>query len=144
VAADGVGRRKTLILYTIMITGSIWEKVVFGKYLFARPSSGKTCSACWCWRCTPPTGRAAHRLALDVQRQMLLALAAYATYVINATQFLLKLRAARLSQSARVRFEHRGFGMTTIFDASTACSDTAAKPAVTCSSNVASMKCSAA
>ena len=26
---------KTLILYTIMITGSIWEKVVFGKYLFA-------------------------------------------------------------------------------------------------------------
>ena len=27
---------KTLVLYTIMITGSIWEKVVFGKYLFAR------------------------------------------------------------------------------------------------------------
>ena len=26
---------KTLILYIIMITGSIWEKVVFGKYLFA-------------------------------------------------------------------------------------------------------------
>ncbi|MEY3352407.1 MAG: 2-vinyl bacteriochlorophillide hydratase BchF, partial [Pseudomonadota bacterium] len=26
---------KTLILYTIMITGSIWEKEVFGKYLFA-------------------------------------------------------------------------------------------------------------
>ncbi|MGQ3230650.1 MAG: 2-vinyl bacteriochlorophyllide hydratase, partial [Blastomonas fulva] len=26
---------KTLTLYTIMITGSIWEKVVFGKWLFA-------------------------------------------------------------------------------------------------------------
>ena len=26
---------KTLALYTIMITGSIWEKVVFGRYLFA-------------------------------------------------------------------------------------------------------------
>jgi 2-vinyl bacteriochlorophyllide hydratase len=26
---------KTLVLYTIMITGSIWEKVVFGKWLFA-------------------------------------------------------------------------------------------------------------
>jgi 3-vinyl bacteriochlorophyllide hydratase len=26
---------KTLVLYTIMITGAIWEKVVFGKYLFA-------------------------------------------------------------------------------------------------------------
>jgi 3-vinyl bacteriochlorophyllide hydratase len=37
---------------------------------------------------------------LDVQGQMLLALAAYATYVINAAQFLLKLRAARLSQAA--------------------------------------------
>ncbi|MEO1308014.1 MAG: 2-vinyl bacteriochlorophyllide hydratase, partial [Pseudomonadota bacterium] len=26
---------KTLLLYTIMITGAIWEKVVFGQYLFA-------------------------------------------------------------------------------------------------------------
>jgi 3-vinyl bacteriochlorophyllide hydratase len=26
---------KTLVLYAIMITGSIWEKVVYGKYLFA-------------------------------------------------------------------------------------------------------------
>jgi len=28
---------KTLVLYLIMITGSIWEKDVFGKYLFAGP-----------------------------------------------------------------------------------------------------------
>jgi 3-vinyl bacteriochlorophyllide hydratase len=26
---------KTLVLYAIMVTGAIWEKVVFGKYLFA-------------------------------------------------------------------------------------------------------------
>ena len=26
---------KTLLLYTIMVTGSIWEKVVFGRWLFA-------------------------------------------------------------------------------------------------------------
>ncbi|MFM7341716.1 MAG: 2-vinyl bacteriochlorophyllide hydratase, partial [Betaproteobacteria bacterium] len=26
---------KTLVLYTIMVTGCIWEKVVFGQYLFA-------------------------------------------------------------------------------------------------------------
>jgi 3-vinyl bacteriochlorophyllide hydratase len=41
--------------------------------------------------------------ALPVREQMLLALAGYAAYVINAGQFLLKLRAARLqsySQSA--------------------------------------------
>jgi 3-vinyl bacteriochlorophyllide hydratase len=36
---------KTLILYTIMVTGAIWEKEVFGQYLFAPPSSGKTWSA---------------------------------------------------------------------------------------------------
>jgi 3-vinyl bacteriochlorophyllide hydratase len=28
---------KTLLLYTIMVTGAIWEKHVFGVYLFARP-----------------------------------------------------------------------------------------------------------
>ena len=27
---------KTLVLYTIMITGAIWERDVFGRYLFAR------------------------------------------------------------------------------------------------------------
>src|SRR4051812_2752335 len=26
---------KTVVLYTIMVTGSIWEKVVFGRWLFA-------------------------------------------------------------------------------------------------------------
>jgi len=26
---------KTILLYTIMVTGAIWEKVVFGQYLFA-------------------------------------------------------------------------------------------------------------
>ncbi|MCX7347754.1 MAG: 2-vinyl bacteriochlorophyllide hydratase, partial [Alphaproteobacteria bacterium] len=35
---------------------------------------------------------------------LILALAAYAAYVINAAQFLLKLRAARLSQDSK------GFG----------------------------------
>ena len=28
---------KTALLYTIMVTGSIWEREVFGVYLFARP-----------------------------------------------------------------------------------------------------------
>ena len=46
---------KTLLLYTIMITGSIWERDVFGRYLFAPAFFGRTWSASWCWRCTPPT-----------------------------------------------------------------------------------------
>jgi 3-vinyl bacteriochlorophyllide hydratase len=36
---------------------------------------------------------------------MYLALAAYATYVVNAGQFILKLRAARLDQEAKLRRE---------------------------------------
>jgi 3-vinyl bacteriochlorophyllide hydratase len=88
---------KTLVLYTIMITGSIWEKVVFGKYLFA---------AAFFWEdvfsmlvLALHTAYLVSLAYLPVYDQMLLALAAYATYVINATQFLLKLRAARLDQA---------------------------------------------
>ena len=33
--------------------------------------------------------------AVDGERQMWLALAAYTSYIVNATQFVLKLRAAR-------------------------------------------------
>ena len=87
---------KTLALYTIMVTGAIWEKVVFGKYLFAEAFWWEDffsmfvialhtayCAALW-FDLGTETGR------------MLIALAAYAAYVINAGQFLLKLRAARL------------------------------------------------
>lgn len=91
---------KTLFLYTIMVTGAIWEKVVFGQYLFAPAFFwedvfsfaviGLHTAYLWAlW-----TG------ALGPTGLMLLALAAYATYVINAGQFLLKLRAARLDSAA--------------------------------------------
>jgi hypothetical protein len=45
---------KTLTLYTIMITGCIWEKVVFGRYLFAPSFYWKMFSACWYWPFTRP------------------------------------------------------------------------------------------
>ena len=88
---------KTLTLYTIMVTGSIWEKVVFGHWLFARP---------FFWEDVVSMGVIALHTAylvalftgwLTPTEQMLLALAAYATYVVNAAQFLWKLRMARLS-----------------------------------------------
>jgi 3-vinyl bacteriochlorophyllide hydratase len=87
---------KTLILYTIMITGSIWEKEVFGKWLFARPFFWEDVFSMLVLAL-----HTAYVLALlygwgDPRQQMLLAVAAYATYVINAAQFLLKLREARL------------------------------------------------
>jgi 3-vinyl bacteriochlorophyllide hydratase len=86
---------KTLVLYTIMVTGSIWEKAVFGKYLFARPFFWEDVFSMLVL--------ALHTLYLglllaggfDAQTLMLVALAAYAAYVINAAQFVLKLRAAR-------------------------------------------------
>jgi 3-vinyl bacteriochlorophyllide hydratase len=90
---------KTLTLYTIMITGSIWEKVVFGKYLFAKA---------FFWEDVVSMGVIAlHTLYifslfysfLTLQEQMMLILSAYTVYLINAVQFILKLRAARLQEA---------------------------------------------
>lgn len=87
---------KTLVLYTIMITGSIWEKVVFGKWLFA---------PAFFWEDVfSMLVLALHSLYLvmlfaglgGVEQRLLVALAGYAAYVINAGQFLWKLRMARL------------------------------------------------
>ena len=86
---------KTATLYAIMITGSIWEKeAFFWEDLFSLLVLAL---------------HTAYIVAfflgfLDAQGLMLLALAAYAAYVVNAAQFLLKLRAARLEQSPRRRF----------------------------------------
>ena len=89
---------KTLVLYTIMVTGAIWEKVVFGQYLFAEPffwedvvSFGvialHTAYLAGLWLAWPP------------RALMGLALVAYAAYTVNAIQFVLKLRAARLQET---------------------------------------------
>lgn len=87
---------KTLILYVIMITGSIWEKVVFGEWLFVDSFFWEDVFS---------------MLVLGLQtlylfslifgwwtpdQQMLIAIAAYGTYLINAAQFIWKLRVARL------------------------------------------------
>lgn len=87
---------KTLALYTIMITGSIWEKVVFGRYLFAPAFFWEDVFSMLVLALHTAYLIALISQTLDVRGQMLLALAAYATYVINAGQFLVKLRAARL------------------------------------------------
>jgi 3-vinyl bacteriochlorophyllide hydratase len=88
---------KTLILYTIMITGSIWEKVVFGKYLFVHAFFWEDVFSMLVLALHTAYLIALLTGWLDTHGQMWLALAAYGAYVINATQFLLKLRAARLS-----------------------------------------------
>lgn len=87
---------KTLVLYTIMVTGSIWEKEVFGRYLFAPAFFWEDVVSMLVLALHTAYLYALFTGALGVREQMLLALAAYAAYVINAAQFLLKLRAARL------------------------------------------------
>lgn len=87
---------KTLVLYVIMVTGAIWEKVVFGRYLFARAFFWEDVFSMLVLALhTAYLAVLLFGLA-DAQTQMLIALAAYAAYVINAAQFVLKLRAARL------------------------------------------------
>jgi len=90
---------KTLFLFTIMVTGAIWEKVVFGRYLFAPAFFWEDVVSMlviflhvayvvsWLFDLQAP------------REQMWLAIAAYTAYVINAAQFLLKLRAARVGSS---------------------------------------------
>lgn len=90
---------KTLILYTIMVTGSIWEKAVFDRWLFARPFFWEDVFSMLVLGLHTAYLAALLFGLLGPREQMFLALAAYATYVINATQFLLKLRAARLERA---------------------------------------------
>jgi 3-vinyl bacteriochlorophyllide hydratase len=86
---------KTLALYAIMITGSIWEKDVFGRYLFAPAFFWEDVFSMLVLALHTAYLAALLGQLLLPREQMFLALAAYATYVINAAQFLLKLRAAR-------------------------------------------------
>jgi 3-vinyl bacteriochlorophyllide hydratase len=91
---------KTGILYLIMITGSIWEKVVFDEWLFAGPFFWEDVVSMLVMALH--TGYVAmlfYGLGSPADR-MLIALAAYASYVINAAQFLYKLRRARLDGAA--------------------------------------------
>ena len=91
---------KTLLLYTIMVTGSIWEKAVFGQYLFARPFFWEDVVSMLVLALHTAYLAALATGALTPNGEMLLALAAYVSYVVNAAQFLLKLRAARLQRAA--------------------------------------------
>ena len=91
---------KTLVLYTIMVTGCIWEKDVFGVWLFAPAFFWEDVFSMLVLALHTAYLVALATGWLDARGQMLLALSAYASYVINATQFILKLRAARLAAAA--------------------------------------------
>jgi 3-vinyl bacteriochlorophyllide hydratase len=98
---------KTCLLYTIMVTGAIWEKRVFDKYLFAAAFFWEDVFSMLVIALHTAYLYALLTGALGTRGQLLLALAAYGSYVINATQFILKLRAARLDEAARTASERR-------------------------------------
>jgi 3-vinyl bacteriochlorophyllide hydratase len=92
---------KTLTLYTIMITGCIWEKVVFDCYLFAPAFFWEDVFSMLVLALHTIYLWAVYTDALTPLEQMYLALAAYVTYAINAGQFIWKLRMARLDMARR-------------------------------------------
>ena len=92
---------KTLTLYTIMLTGCIWEKVVFNCYLFAPAFFWEDVFSMLVLLLHTLYLVALGTGYLDQTELMLLALAAYATYVVNAGQFIWKLRMARLDEAKK-------------------------------------------
>lgn len=86
---------KTLVLYCIMVTGSLWEKDVFGRYLFAPAFFWEDVVSFVVIALHSAYVTALLMGWLDQSALLLLALVAYATYLINAGQFLFKLRLAR-------------------------------------------------
>jgi 3-vinyl bacteriochlorophyllide hydratase len=91
---------KTLFLYAIMVTGAIWEKRVFGQYLFAEAFFWEDAVSMLVIGLHTAYLFALFTGWLGARGQLLLALAAFFTYAVNAAQFILKLRAARLGERA--------------------------------------------
>jgi len=87
---------KTALLYTIMVTGCVWEKVVFDRWLFAPAFFWEDLFSMAVLALHSAYLWALFNAALAPRALLLLALAAYLTYVINAGQFIWKLRLARL------------------------------------------------
>lgn len=92
---------KTAFLYLIMVTGAIWEKIVFGQYLLAPAFFWEDVFSFAVIALHSAYILALWTGALSPMGLMALALAAYLAYVINAAQFIRKLRMARLDQAVR-------------------------------------------
>ena len=91
---------KTIVLLIIMVSGAVWEKVVFGQYLLA---------PAFFWEDIVSFFVIALHLIyvvvfvgnfLSNETKLVIALCAYGLYLVNAIQFLFKLRAARLSSNS--------------------------------------------
>ena len=97
---------KTAILYAIMVTGAIWEREVFGQYLFAPAFFWEDVFSMLVLALHTAYVAALLSGGLAPRELMLVALAAYASYAINAAQFVAKMRAARSEAAVAAGPEH--------------------------------------
>ena len=94
-AANASVVAKTVALYAIMITGALWEKAVFGQYLFARSFFWEDVFS-FLVLALHTTYLVMLGCGLGAPAdQLMVALAGYAAYVVNAGQFVFKLVAAK-------------------------------------------------
>lgn len=91
---------KTLALYAIMITGAVWEKDVYGQYLFAPAFFWEDVLSMLVLALHTAYLAALFLNIGEAREQMMIALAGYAAYVVNAGQYVWKLRIARLETPA--------------------------------------------
>jgi 3-vinyl bacteriochlorophyllide hydratase len=99
---------KTMVLYAIMITGSLWEKDVFGAYLFVPAFYWEDMVSMLVMALHTAYLICLWQNLLGTEQLMYLAIAAYVTYVINAAQFLYKFKLARTSQAESERAQRTG------------------------------------
>ena len=87
---------KTGVLLAIMITGAVWEKIVFGQYLLA---------PAFFWEDVVSFFVIAFHLAyvfflvtglFSNQTQIIIAIIAYFLYLVNALQFIIKFRLSKI------------------------------------------------
>jgi 3-vinyl bacteriochlorophyllide hydratase len=84
-----------------MFTGCLWERDVFGRYLFAPAFFWEDFVSMFVLGLHSAYLAALLFGSLHARYQMYIALLAYAAYLLNATQFLIKLRTARLEETRR-------------------------------------------
>jgi 3-vinyl bacteriochlorophyllide hydratase len=101
---------KTLVLYTIMVTGACWERAIYGQYLFAPAFFWEDAVSMVVITLHTAYLTALLSGSLDTHGLMMLALAAYGTYLLNATQFVMKLRAARIDAARESASPWQGMG----------------------------------
>ncbi len=91
---------KTGFLYLIMVTGAIWEKTVFDRWLFAPAFFWEDVFSFFVIGLHSLYLYGLFVAGFAPDALIVIALAGYAVYVVNAGQFVWKLRLARLQAEA--------------------------------------------